>query len=339
MTIDAGRERRPRAEYNVAVMRTTGVLVVSPIVLLTAVAVGCGRVEEEPPKPSFRVRVLTSQPASGPWERATEQGLGRIAAELEGDVARIRARDEAERRARFTELGQAGVDLVFCLGPDFDELVYTEAARFPSTRFVVVPGRGGSSNVASIEFLPEGAAYVAGVVAAHLRAAPVVGVLRGTGGGWLEQLEQGFVTGFRSVHRSAEEVTVAPPEGPWELVAAGAEVALYATDQAGEQVLAEAHDSGLVLVGTDADLLEREPDVVAAAVHVDIPEAMVRVAREVQDDTFQGGPYVFDFGSGVLDVLLNPTMPATKLAPLQEALEVARSEVTAGLVEVEKLVF
>jgi hypothetical protein len=66
---------------------------------------------------------------------------------------------------------------------------------------------------------------------------------------------------------------------------------------------------------------------------------MVRVAREVQDGTFQGGPYVFDFGSGVLDVLLNPTMPATTLAPLQEALEVARSEVTAGLVEVETLVF
>jgi hypothetical protein len=94
-----------------------------------------------------------------------------------------------------------------------------------------------------------------------------------------------------------------------------------------------------VLVATDVGLLEREPDVVAAAVHVDVAEAMVRVAREAQDGTFQGGPYVFDFGSGVLDVLLNPTMPATTLAPLQEALEVARSEVTAGIVEVEKLVF
>jgi hypothetical protein len=65
----------------------------------------------------------------------------------------------------------------------------------------------------------------------------------------------------------------------------------------------------------------------------------VRVAREGHDGTFLGEPYVFDFGSGVLDVLLNPTMPATRLAPLQEALEVARSEVTAGIVEVEKLGF
>jgi basic membrane lipoprotein Med (substrate-binding protein (PBP1-ABC) superfamily) len=322
-----------------AVVRTTGVIAASLIVSLMAATVGCGRVEEEPPKPSFRVRVLTSQSTSGRWERATEQGLGRIAAELEGDVARIRARDEAERRARFSELGRSGVELVFCVGPDFDELVYTEAAGFPSTRFVVLPGRGGGANVAGIEFLPEGAAYVAGVVAAHLRGASIVGVLRGTGGEWLEQLEEGFVTGFRSIHRNAEDVRVSPPDGPWELVAAGAEVALYATDQADEQVLAEAHDSGLVLVTTGVDLLEREPDVVAAAVHVDVAEAMVRVAREVQDGTFQGGPYVFDFGSGVLDVLLNPTMPATTLAPLQEALEVARSEVTAGLVEVEKLVF
>jgi basic membrane lipoprotein Med (substrate-binding protein (PBP1-ABC) superfamily) len=322
-----------------AVVRTTGVIAASLIVSLMAATVGCRRVEDELPKPSFRVRVLTSQPTSARWERATEQGLGRIAAELDADVALIRARDEAERRARFTEMGRSGVDVVFCVGPDFDELVYTEAAGFGSTRFVVLPGRGGEANVAGIEFLPEGAAYVAGVVAAHLRAAPVIGVLRGAGGEWLEQLEEGFVTGFRSIHRNAEDVRVSPPDGPWELVAAGAEVALYATDQADEQVLAEAHDSGLVLVATDADLLEREPDVVAAAVHVDVAEAMVRVAREVQDGTFQGGPYVFDFGSGVLDVLLNPTMPATTLAPLQEALEVARSEVTAGLVEVETLVF
>jgi basic membrane lipoprotein Med (substrate-binding protein (PBP1-ABC) superfamily) len=322
-----------------AVVHVHGVLAASLIVSLMAVPVGCRRVEDEPPQPSFRVRVLTSQPTSGRWERATEQGLGRIAAELDADVARIRAGDEGERRARFTELGQAGVDLVFCVGPEFDELLYTEAAGFPATRFVVVPGDAGGANVAGIEFLPEGAAYVAGVVAAHLRGGAMVGVLRGTGGGWLEQLEEGFVTGFRSVRRSAEQMTVAPPEGPWELVAAGVEVALYATDQADEKVLAEAHDSGLVLVATDVDLLEREPDVVAAAVHVDVAEAMVRVAREVRDDTFQGGPYVFDFGSGVLDVLLNPTMPATTLTALQEALEVARSEVTAGIVEVEELVF
>jgi basic membrane lipoprotein Med (substrate-binding protein (PBP1-ABC) superfamily) len=320
-------------------VRAADVFTAGLIVSLMASTFGCRRVEEEPPRPSFRVRALISQPASGRWERAMEQGLERIGAELDADVARIRARDEAERRARFTELGQSGVDLVFCVGPDFDELVYTEAAGFPSTGFVVLPGRGGEANVAGIEFLPEGAAYVAGVVAAHLRGTPMVGVLRGTGGGWLERLEGGFVTGFRSIHRGAEEVTVAPPGGPWELVEAGAEVALYATDRPDEQVLAEAHDSGLVLVTTDVDLLEREPDVVAAAVHVDVAEAMVRVAREVREGTFQGGPYVFDFGSGVLDVLLNPTMPATTLAPLREALEVARSEVTAGLVEVEKLVF
>jgi len=320
-------------------VRTNGLLAASLIVSLVSMTAGCRRAEHEPPKPSFRVRVLTSHPISSRWERATETGLGRIAAELDADVARIHARDEAERRARFSELGRADVDLVFCVGPEFDELLYTEAAGFPATCFVVVPGRAGAANVAGIEFLPEGAAYVAGVVAAHLRGTPKVGVLRGTGGRWLEQLEEGFVTGFRSVHHRAELVAVAPPEGPWEVVAAGAEVALYATDQPEERILVEAHDSGLMLFATDIDLLEREPDVVAAAVHVDVAEAMVRVAREVQDGSFQGGPYVFDFGSGVLDVLLNPTMPATALAQLQEALEVARSEVTAGIVEVEKLGF
>jgi basic membrane protein A len=227
--------------------------------------------------------------------------------------------------------------LVFCVGPGFERMVYAEAGGFPDSRFVVLPGRARASNVAGIEFLPDGAGYVAGVVAAHLSDSMVVGVIRGSGGEWLEGLEQGFLSGYRSVRGRGDPVTVAPPEGPRELVARGVGVALYAADQVLPDVLAEAREVGLSFVTTDADLMEADPEVVAAAVHIDVPEAMVRVAREVRDGSFHGGSYVFDFGSGVLDVRINPSHPAATEDPLQEALDVARSEVTAGIVEIEQL--
>jgi basic membrane lipoprotein Med (substrate-binding protein (PBP1-ABC) superfamily) len=280
---------------------------------------------------------MTSAVVSGRWERAAEQGLGRIAAELGAEVERLRADDEAERRARIREEAGSGVDLVFCVGPSFETAVYAEASAHPYCRFVIMQGRGRADNVAGIEFLPDGAGYVAGVVGGHIGDGGGVGVLRGSGGVWLEPLEEGFLRGFGSVAPRATPVTAGASDGPMELTRRGASVALYATDRAEPRVLAEARDAGLLLVAADAELVESEPDLVVAAIRVDVAEGMLRVAREVNEGSFAGGPYVFDLGSGVLDVVLNTSHPVAGEALLQEALELARSEVTAGIVEIERL--
>jgi basic membrane protein A len=282
---------------------------------------------------------MTTLPAENHWHGSAREGLDRIAAELTADVVWITARDEDQRRARLVEQARDGLDLVFCIGQGFEEIVYTEAGAWPDTNFVILPGKGRAGNVGGIEFLSDGVGYVAGVVAAHFSDTAAVGILRGSGGAWLERLEEGFFDGFSSVRSGAEQITAAPPDGPWELASRGAAVALYASDQWEEKLLAEAHDAGLLLVGTDPELLEREPDVVVAAIHVDVAEAMLQIAQAVQHGTFQGGPHVFGYGAGVLDVMLNPTMPSSELDPLQEALDVARREVTEGLVELEELGF
>ena len=291
-----------------------------------------------PQEERFRVRLLTSVALSGRWERAAERGLGLIAAELDADIARSRAEGTADQRSRLRALAREGVDLVFCVGPEVEPLVYTEAVAFPNTDFVVIPGEIHSANVGSVIFTPEEAGYLAGAVAATATDRPVIGLLRGAGRPWLERLEAGFSAGFRSGHADGEVVTAGGKDGPWQLTAAGVEVALYSTDQADPQVLAAAHDAGLFLVGADPTLLDAEPDFVIAAVEVDVAEAMLRVAREVHDLTFRGKVYAFDLGSGVLDVRLNPSLaPLDRETDYREALERARSEITAGWVEIEEL--
>ena len=292
----------------------------------------------EPPEKGFRVRLLTSVTLSGRWERAAEKGLGLIAAELNADVARTRATGTADQRSQFRTLARDGVDLVFCVGPDVEPLIYTEAVAFPNTVFVVIPGEIHSANVGSVVFASEEAGYLAGAVAAAVTDRPAVGLLRGPGRPWLERLEAGFSAGFRSGHTDARVITAGGADGPWQLTAAGVEVALYSTDRVDPQVLAAAHDAGLFLVGTDPSLLDAEPDFVIAAVEVDVAEAMLRVAREVHDLTFKGKVFAFDLGSGVLDVRLNSSLaPADREAGYREALERARSEITAGWVEIEEL--
>jgi basic membrane lipoprotein Med (substrate-binding protein (PBP1-ABC) superfamily) len=298
---------------------------------------GCGPAEP-PSTPGFRVRLLTSTALSGRWERAAERGLGLIAATLDADVARSRAAGADDQRARLRALAADGIDLVFCVGPEVEALVFTEAPAFPDTTFVVIPGEVDGANVGSVIFTPEEAGYLAGALAAAIAEGAPVGVLRGSGRPWLERLEAGFVAGAGVAGEAAEPVVASGPDGPWQLTGAGVRVALYATDRPEPQVLAAVHDAGVQLVAADPELLEKEPELVVAAVDVDVAEAMLRVAREVRDRTFAGRVFVFDLGSGVLDVVLNPNLESSgRGAELREVVERARSEITAGWVDIEEL--
>ena len=168
--------------------------------------IGCGS-DEESTAPAFSVRLLTSPGLSGRWERAAERGLGRIAAELDAEVARKRVNGGGDNRDSLALDGETGVDLIFCVGGGFEKTLYAQAGAHPETVFVLLPGRARSTNVAGMEFQPEGVGYLAGVFAATLGSSRQVGLLRGAGGPWLEALESGFETGFRARRRRATSPT------------------------------------------------------------------------------------------------------------------------------------
>lgn len=307
-----------------------------PAVLLVSL-VSCAP-HPTPSDPGFRVRLVTSAPLSGRWECEAERGLGLIAATLDADVARVRARGSSDQRSQLRELGNQGADLVFCVGPQAESLVYTEAGAFPETDFVVVPGQIHGPNIGSVAFMPEEVGYLAAVAAVAFSDGAAVGVLRGSGRRWLAQLENGFAAGVEAAQPQTESIVSTGPEGPWELAERGVRVALYASDIVDRQLIAAAHDAGIAIIATDPALMEAEPDTVIAAVRIDVAEAMVRIAREVRDHRFMGRVFAFDLGSGVLDVELNPEFDnASGFERTREALERARSEITAGWIEIEEL--
>jgi basic membrane lipoprotein Med (substrate-binding protein (PBP1-ABC) superfamily) len=314
-------------------MRVRVVSIVAMLVLLTT---SCGR-DTQPPNTSFSVRMLTARTISGRWERAAERGLGRIAAELDADVGRVRIDDPADERKVLAEQGRAGISLVFFIGGYSETTLYSVATAFPNTVFVILPGRARAENVAGIRFLPEEVGYLAGAVAGALNPDGKLGLLRGDGQPWLEPLEEGYVAGFKSRWRRAKVKVGEGPDGAWELSSAGVLLSLYAADRADPEVLAAAHNAGLRLVVTDPELLDVASDTVVAAVDFDVAEAMLRVTREVRDHTFEGRVFAFDLGSGVLDVVVNPALAPDTRTVAEEALEEARAEITAGLVEFDGL--
>jgi len=316
--------------------RSSGAAGVACAVYLVFTA-GCAPEEPVVP-PQFSVRLLTSPSVSGRWEAAAERGLGLIAAELDADVARHRVDEDSESWQRhLAEEGRNGVELVFCVGGGFEKTLYAEAGAFPGTIFVLLPGRARAANVAGIEFLPEGAGYLAGVVADTVSETRRAGLLRGSGRPWLEALERGFEAGFRAHQRRAVIEAAQGVEGVWALNVTDVTIALYATDEPDPEVMEAAREAGLRLIVTDPNQLGLPPELVVAAVDVDVAEAMLRVAREVRDGFFVGQVYSFDLGSGILDLLLNPELDPGALEAAGESLEAARAEVTAGLIEFDHL--
>ena len=92
----------------VEVVRRQPLVVYFIAVMITLLSAACGR-QEPPPDTGFSVRMLTTRTVSGRWELAAERGLGRIAAELDADVARVRVDDPTQHRAPLADMGQAGV--------------------------------------------------------------------------------------------------------------------------------------------------------------------------------------------------------------------------------------
>ena len=304
---------------------------------LAVAAIGCGPGESGPEPSRFSVRLVTSMTISGRWERDAERGLGRIAAELDAEVARLRIGSEGGSRARLAEQGRSGIDVVFCVGSGFEKTIYSEAGRYPDTVFVMLPGRAHGANVAGIDFVTEGAGYLAGVVAGVVAEDTRVGLLRGDGRPWLEPLEEGFVSGLKSRRRRAGVELADGVEGAAKLARDGIRVAFYSSDQLDPAVMAAVREGGLRLIVADPLLVVEQPEVVVAAIDVDVAEAMVRVAREVRDGTFVGRVFAFDLGSGVVDVILREGLEPEVAEKVNLALGEARSEVTAGLVEFDEL--
>lgn len=317
-------------------MRKPGITVVLVALLLALLMATCDR-REQTAINGFTVRTISSEDLAGRWDRAAQMGLVRIGEELGADVEAFRVIDSNDARARLLAVGREPADLVFCTGSLFEKSLYTEAAAFPGTIFVLLPGRVRGGNLAGIQFLPEEAGYLAGAVAGVVASGKRAGVLRGEGQAWLEALEEGFAAGFHAHRNRTEVITVHGVDGAASLAAAGVEVALYATDFADPEILAAARSAGLKLVATDRGLMSSNPDLIVAAVEIDVAEAMVRVAREVRDGAFSSKIFAFDLGSGVVDVILSDGLSEETLEGAGTALADARAEVTAGYVAFDEL--
>lgn len=298
----------------------------------------------------FRVALLT--PGSirdAGWNQSAYEGLVRIHDELGAEIAYQETHTPQDFEAGFRDFAARGFDLVFGHGFEFQDAAAKVGAEFPDTVFVTSSGSTIRANVAPIVFELEQATYVLGYLGARLSPHAHVGAIGGVEIPSVKSTFAAFAAGARMA-RSNVKVSISYI-GSWEDVAAAREATLAQMAQHTDVLIHNADaaargffqavesDDRVLAFGTNRNQNDLAPHSMIASATLDIPRALLLVAKEVQSKRFQPRSIRFGLRDGVVGIAWNPELrgriPDDVWADTMEYFERVRS----GVIEVPRAGF
>ncbi|MEJ2538799.1 MAG: BMP family protein [Gemmatimonadota bacterium] len=304
--------------------------------------------------PSFRAALLTSGPVSDAgWYAGAYEGLLLIRDSLGAEVRHQQTRTPSEFDEAFLSFGQAGYDLVFAHGNEYQDAAIRAGELFPEMTIVVSGGGRFSDNVVPLVFNLEEASYLAGMIAGGVTGTGTVGMVGGVAIPPAQGTFLGFEAGAKAVRPDVRVLETFI--GNWNDVAAakeatvaqlrqGADVIIHNTDAASFgvfQAVREAVEAGdrVWALGMNRDQNDVAPEVILGSAAIDIPSAFLTVGRRWQAGELRGAPIFAGAREGVVDLILNPTLEDRIPAELRARVEAARDSVVAGTLDVPRVPF
>ena len=115
------------------------------------------------------------------------------------------------------------------------------------------------------------------------------------------------------------------------MIRLGVDMLHHNADEAAKGVFQAARESnGIFVFGANADQTELAPDRVQGSVILDLPRALLTVAREVADGTFMPKVESFGIASGVIRYVPNPALAGAVPAELEARVRAAADSIAAG---------
>jgi len=265
----------------------------------------------------FRVALLTPGPVSDQaWNGGAYQGLLRIRDSLGADISNVQTKTPAEFEEQFRQYGTQGYTLVFGHGFEFQDAAVRVAPDFPKTIFVVTSGDTAATNVAGITFAFQDGAYLAGIIAGGITKSDTIGVIGGTELPPVKSSFDAFAAGARTMNPSV--VVLTSYIGNWDDISAGREQALAQIARGADVIFQNADAAGLgvfqavkdsknvYIFGANSDQNSIAPAVTLGSVIIDLPHALLTIAREVKNGLFIARPITYGAKDGVVRLVLNP---------------------------------
>lgn len=265
----------------------------------------------------FRAALVTpGSIADAAWNAGAYEGLLQVRDSLGVGVSHVEARTPAEQEEALRTYAAEGYGLVFGHGFEFQGMAERVSARYPSTVFIITSGERVQGNVAPLVFRLHEASYLCGMTAGGLTQSGILGFVGGIELPPIKLAYQAWEAGARVVRPDVQsrftylnnfDDAAAGREAALALMRAGADVFHHNADAAALGVFQAVREQpGTWIFGANADQSSLVPERVVASAVIDLPRAILSVAREVKEDRFTPKVESFGLASGVIRFVVNP---------------------------------
>ncbi len=296
--------------------------------------------------------LLTPGPISDAgWNAGAYEGLLRIRDSLGAEVSHVETRTPAEFEEAFRDYASRGYRLVFGHGFEFQDAAGRAGADFPQTVFITTSGSTVRPNVSPMVFRLEEGTYLAGMLAGGVTRSGRIGFVGGIRLPPVEGTFLGYQGGARAVRPGVDvlqaylgnfEDVAAAKENALAQLRRGADVLLHNADAASFGMFQAVRETpGVYALGANKDQNGVAPDVILASATLDVPHALLLVARSVRDGTFRPGVMYFGIRDGVVDLVMNDSLARAARIPdmLRARIARARDSIIAGTLTVPRVEF
>lgn len=268
------------------------------------------------PKSGMHVALVTSGPISDQgWNTGAYNGLLAIRDSMGAEISHIQTKTPAEYEENFRQYGAQNYNLVFGHGFEFQDAAVRVAPQFPKTVYVITSGRVVAPNLAGVAFAFEQASYQAGVLAGAMTKSNVIGLIAGAEIPPVKASFAAFERGAKSVNAKVRVLTAYV--GNWDDVSAakelaltqigkGADIIFQNADAAGLGIFQAAKEKKVLVFGANSNQNQLAPDIVIASVVIDLPKALLMIAREVKAGNFKGRVIDLGVSKDVVRLEINP---------------------------------
>jgi basic membrane lipoprotein Med (substrate-binding protein (PBP1-ABC) superfamily) len=294
---------------------------------------------------TFKVALVTTGSVSDQgWNAGAYKGLQEIRDSLGARISNVQTQTPAEIDENFRQYGEQGYDLVFGHGFEYQDPAVRVAPTFPKTDFVTTSGVKVAPNVGGVYFTFSDGAYLAGIIAGAASHSGVIATIGGTQLPPVVSAFKAFEAGARSVNPNVKVLTAyvgnwddasAAKEQALAQIARGADVIFQDADAAGLGVFQAARQTKTVrVIGSNSDQNAVAPEVTLGSVVIDLPRAMMMIARDVKSGTFKGHVYRLGEADGVVRWVANAKL-AAEISPATVArMDSAKAAIDAGTLKV-----
>jgi basic membrane protein A and related proteins len=291
--------------------------------------------------PTFRVGLITpGSVADAAWNAGAYQGLLAIRDSLGAAVSHVEARTPSEQEDALRTYATQGYDLVFGHGFEFQQPAERVSADHPKTVFVVTSGERVEGNVSPLVFRIEEGTFLAGMVAGGLTNTNQIGFVGGIELPPIKRGYEGWVAGAQRVNPAVQsrvtylnnfDDAAAGREAALAMIRLGVDMLHHNADAAGLGVFQAAKESPNVYVfGANADQRALAPERVVGSAIIDLPRAILAVAREVKAGRFTPKVESFGLEGGVIRYAPNPLLAGMVPTALDAKVSAARDSIVAG---------